>query len=215
MIRLSQAGVRNGSFSLANLSFEIATGACAILAGESGAGKTTLLEAVCGLREINEGALHLDGREATRLAPRDRDLGYVPQDTVLSQSKTVRGHLEFGPELKRWSKHRIAERTKELSELLGLDLLLERHPGQLSGGERQRVALARAIAAEPKHLCLDEPLSALDPENREIVVSFLGRQKTELGTTILLVTHRIDEVDGLGDKVYLLEDGSLEMASRR
>ncbi len=198
-----------------NLSFEVDSGECAIVAGESGAGKTTLLEAVCGLREITEGSLELDGGDATTSAPRERDLGYVPQDTLLSRSKSVRGHLEFGPGLRKWSRSRIAERTDQLAGLLGLEHLLDRHPVQLSGGERQRVALGRAVAAEPKHLCLDEPLSALDPENREIIVSFLGRQKKKPGTTILLVTHRIDEVAELGDKVFHLDNGILRSPSGR
>ena len=179
MITVDRLCLRSGAFVLENLSFSIAAGQYAVLMGKTGSGKTTLLEALCGLKSIRSGSIHLMNQDVTRLRPADRGIGYVPQDLALFPHLTVREHLAFALELRGWQQARIKERVAELSALLGIGHLLERRPQGLSGGESQRVALGRALAFHPPVLLLDEPLSALDDETRAEMYALLRGAKND------------------------------------
>jgi len=209
VIALEWVTVRSGGFSLQNVSFEIPSGGYGVLMGKTGTGKTTLLEAICGLRHIAEGAIRLAGGDVTRLRPGDRGIGYVPQDRALFQTMTVRENLSFAPSIRGWTREQIDVRVEELSSLLRIAPLLDRSPAGLSGGEAQRVALGRALAARPKILLLDEPLSALDDETWEGMIDLLGEVRKATGVTTLHVTHRREEARRLADRVLILADGAV------
>lgn len=213
MIALEWVTVDSGGFCLRNVSFEIPTGGYGVLMGKTGSGKTTILEAICGLRTIAEGAVRLAGSDVTRLRPGDRGIGYVPQDRALFQTMTVRQNLSFAPSILGWTRDQIDARVDELSSLLRIAPLLGRSPAELSGGEAQRVALGRALAARPKILLLDEPLSALDDETWEGMIDLLGEVRKATGVTTLHVTHRREEARRLADRVLILADGAVRAAA--
>jgi ABC-type sugar transport system ATPase subunit len=209
VISIRNVSVRSGGFSLRQVSFEIPAGGYGVLMGRTGSGKTTILEMLCGLRDVQEGSIWLDQRDVTALAPADRGIGYVPQDRALFQTMTVRENLAFAPSIHGWKREEIDARVSELAELLRIAPLLDRSPAGLSGGEAQRVALGRALAARPKILLLDEPLSALDDETWEGMVDLLLQVRKRTGVTTLHVTHRLHEADKLGDRFFRLTDGAV------
>jgi len=212
MIQVEQLSVRAGRFCLRDICLEVPSAGYAILMGRTGCGKTTLLEAICGLKPASAGRVLVLGKDVTALPPRDRGIGYVPQDRALFQTMTVRDHLAFAPEIRRWSPERVAARVAQLATLLGITHLLDRKPAGLSGGEAQRVALGRALAAEPRVLLLDEPLSALDDETREEMIALLKTVQLETGVTTLHVTHHREEARKLATEVFVLAGGSVSRA---
>jgi molybdate/tungstate transport system ATP-binding protein len=213
VIRVEDLHLRQGSFELSGIHFEVPSGSYGVLMGRTGSGKTTLLEAICGLRRIEGGRIFLAGRDCSRLAPAERGVGYVPQDGALFSTMSVRDHLAFALVVRRWERAAIARRVDELSELLGITHLLGRRPRGLSGGESQRVALGRALAASPAVICLDEPLSALDDETRDGMHRLLKSVQEYTGVTALHVTHSIVDAERLADVTLLLSEGKVEAAA--
>ena len=218
MIAVRNLTVRAGTFALNGISFELPSGAYGVVMGKTGSGKTTLLEALCGLRPVAGGALEIMGRDVTRLKPAERGIGYVPQDSALFTTMTVREHLAFALHVRKWDAVAIERRVDELSELLSLGGLLERKPRGLSGGEAQRVALGRALSFKPRVLILDEPLSALDEDTRAELCTLLKTVREQAQVTVLHVTHSRAEAQLLGDKILTFSQGQLldsEEQSRR
>ena len=209
MISLRHATVRQGTFSLENVSLEVPTGVYGVLMGRTGSGKTTLLEAICGLRPLAAGSIWLMGREVTGLKPAARGLGYVPQDAALFSTLSVRDHLAFALVVRRWSRAAIAARVDELAEMLGIAHLLDRRPPGLSGGEAQRVALGRALAMRPDVLLFDEPLSALDDDTRAEIYALLKSIRRQLKVTVLHITHNRAEAECLADRMFELRNGAV------
>lgn len=209
MIDLSGIAVIAGQFSLSNIAFKVPTSAYAVLMGRTGCGKTTVLEAVCGLRRVVGGTIRLHGRDVTNLKAAERGIGFVPQDGALFRTMTVREHLEFALEIRRWPETRRLERVAELAKMVDVVQLLDRKVQGLSGGETQRVALGRALSFEPQILCLDEPLSALDDESRQEMIALLKRVQRETGVTSLHVTHNRAEAEQLADVRLRLENGQV------
>ncbi|HWG46406.1 MAG TPA: ATP-binding cassette domain-containing protein [Gemmataceae bacterium] len=213
MIAVTHFAVRAGVFRLEDISFTAAGGEYIILMGKTGTGKTTLLEAICGLKPVHSGSIHLHGHDVTHLKPAERGIGYVPQDLALFPTLTVREHLAFALMVRRWDNIAIGRRVDELSELLSVRHLLERKPQGLSGGEAQRVALGRALAFRPAVLLLDEPLSALDDETRADMAALLHSVQKLTGVTTLHVTHSLNEAKKLADRLLILKNGKIEEAS--
>jgi len=209
MIRVHNLSFSVGAFSLHNVSLEVPSGGYFILLGPTGSGKTLFIECLCGLLRPTGGRIEVNGRDVTRLAPRLREIGYVPQQQALFPHLRVRDNIAFPLRARRLSPAEIAERTGPLIGLLGLEALLERWPIHLSGGERQKVALARALAARPKLLLLDEPVSALDESSRERLCAELRRIHGELQITTLHVSHNFEEALSIGDRAGVLHDGRL------
>lgn len=200
----------NGNAVLRDVSLEIPTGTYAILMGHTGCGKTTLLELICGLRQPQSGKIVLDGKDVTRMEPRDRCIGYLPQDLALFPGKTVRAQIAFGPSVKGDASHEDIQHTVEdLAKELGIHPLLDRQTDSLSGGEKQRVALARALAANPRVLLLDEPLSALDEGTRHEAAKLLSQLQVQHNLTVLHVTHSEAEARALGQLHFRLNQGQL------
>ena len=210
MIELDLITLQVGSFRLTDVSCRIPRGSHIALMGRTGAGKTTLLEAVCGLRTVQSGHIRIDGRDVTHEPPGARGVGFVPQDGALFAHLTVRQHLGFALDVRRWPAPRIAERVDELASWLRLTHLLDRLPQGLSGGEAQRVALGRALAFHPQVLCLDEPLSALDDDTRADICDVLADVRQRTGVTLLHITHNRREAARLADTVLQLRDGRIE-----
>ncbi len=210
MISLDNVSVRAGAFRLEGIQLLVPAGEYGILMGKTGAGKTSLLEAVIGFKSVVAGSICLAGRDVTHMNPAVRGIGYLPQDGALFSTLTVEENLAFALKIRRVEKERIASRVRELAELMGIGPLLKRQTHGLSGGERQRVALGRAMAFEPRILCLDEPLSALDSETREQILQLLLTIKRLNQVTILHVTHDLGEAKRLADKIFRLVNGKIE-----
>jgi len=195
------------------LSFTVPAGKICILVGPSGSGKTTSLKMVNRLIEPTAGAILIDGHDVTKEEPTQlrRRIGYVIQQVGLFPHQTIAENVATVPVLIGWTKQRIAARVTELLALVGLEpgRYASRYPAQLSGGERQRAGVARALAAEPPVMLMDEPFGAVDPIVRERLQSELLRIQRELGTTVLFVTHDIDEAIRLGDRVAVMRGGKL------
>lgn len=207
VIELDNVSMRAGSFYLDRITLSVPSGAYVVLMGNSGAGKTTILEGICGLRPILSGRILLDGTDVTALRAGERGVGYVPQDGALFPSMTVADQLSFALRVRHRSADEIAVRVKEVAVTLELESLLNRYPSGLSGGEAQRVALGRALAFQPRILCLDEPMSALDGEARAMIASLLQRIHRTWAITVLHVTHGLDEARQLGENVLRLDRG--------
>lgn len=195
------------------LSLTVPAGKICILVGPSGSGKTTSLKMVNRLIEPTSGAILIDGQDVLHEDPVQlrRRIGYVIQQVGLFPHQTIEENVGTVPRLLGWPTDKIRTRSADLLELVGLDpaRFAKRYPAQLSGGERQRAGVARALAAEPPVMLMDEPFGAVDPIVRERLQSELLRIQHELGTTILFVTHDIDEAIRLGDRVALMRDGRL------
>ncbi len=192
------------------LTLEIAAGEICVFVGPSGCGKTTAMRMVNRMVEISEGDVLVGGesvrdREPARLR---REIGYVIQEVGLFPHRTVAQNIGAVPLLLGWKKDRIAARSAELLELIGLDPALgERYPAQLSGGQQQRVGVARALAADPLVMLMDEPFGAIDPINRERLQNEFLRLQAEIRKTVLFVTHDIDEAIKIGDRIAILREG--------
>lgn len=212
-IEVERLTVHAGQFSLKEASFSLRSGRYGILMGRTGSGKTTLLEAICGLKKTHSGRILFGDTDVTQLKPAERGIGFVPQEGALFDGMTVEDHLAFALRIRRWQESRIQERVHELAGWLGITSLLQRYPHGLSGGERQRVALGRAMSFEPRILCLDEPLSALDQPTRHAICDTLQKVKEETQLTILHITHSLDEAQRLLDDLFLMSDGQLREAS--
>ena len=184
------------------------------LIGRSGAGKSTVLQAACGLLRPAAGRVALDGRAlfdaaaGIDLPPAARRLGVVFQDGRLFPHRSVRGNLQYGAQRAPAGKD-DGPGFDEVVALLGLGTLLARRPFQLSGGERQRVALGRALLSRPRALLMDEPLASLDPPRRHELLGYLAGLPARLNLPILYVTHQMDEVMRLADRVVLMADGAV------
>ncbi|MFN7563288.1 MAG: ABC transporter ATP-binding protein [Prosthecobacter sp.] len=181
---------------LDDLTLTIPSDTYAVLMGSTGCGKTTLLEVLCGLRQPQKGRVLIDGREVTSLEPRERGIGYVPQDLALFPTLKVFDQIAFALKLRGLPAE---SRVRELADELAIAHLLDRQPEALSGGEKQRVAIARALAASPRLLLLDEPLSALDEAMRGEAATMLKRIQQQHHLTVLHVTHSQAEATQLAD----------------
>jgi ABC-type sugar transport system ATPase subunit len=209
MIHLDSITWHAGTFRLENVTLHVPSGRYAVLMGQTGCGKTTLVEILCGLRRPQSGRVFIADRDVTHKPPGERGVGYVPQDGAMFPTMTVREHLGFALRLRRWPAGEIAGRVGQLADELGVAALLDRKPQGLSGGERQRVALGRALAAQPKVLVLDEPLSAIDEDFRDDLAALLRRIQRQHSITALHITHSRAEAAQLADLVFRLADGQI------
>jgi osmoprotectant transport system ATP-binding protein len=198
--------------ALDDLSLEIPAGTFCVLVGPSGGGKTTALKMVNRLIPFDSGDITIDGRSVNELPLTElrRGIGYVIQQIGLFPHVTVGDNIGTVPGLLGWPKQRVAARTAELLELVGLEQSDgKRYPAQLSGGQRQRVGLARALAADPPLLLMDEPFGALDPITRSRLQTELRRLHREVGKTVIFVTHDVDEAIQMGNRIAILREGGV------
>jgi osmoprotectant transport system ATP-binding protein len=213
MIRLTGVGKTypDGTVAVHELDLAVAAGEMVCLVGPSGCGKSTTLKMVNRLIEPTSGTIEVDGRDVTHADPVElrRGIGYVIQQVGLFPHQSIETNVMTVPLLYGESKSTARERAHELMGLVGLDpaTYAGRYPHQLSGGQRQRVGVARALAADPPVLLMDEPFGAVDPVVRVRLQEEFGRLQRELGKTVVLVTHDIDEAVRLGDRVAVFATG--------
>jgi osmoprotectant transport system ATP-binding protein len=212
-VRYAGASKRYPSSTVAavdHLDLEVPAGEICVLVGPSGCGKTTAMRMVNRTVELSEGDVLIGERSVREREPAQlrREIGYVIQQVGLFPHRTIAENVGAVPQLLGWKKERIAARSAELLELIGLDPdLAERYPAQLSGGQQQRVGVARALAADPLVMLMDEPFGAIDPINRERLQNEFLRLQAEIGKTVLFVTHDIDEAIKMGDRIAVMREG--------
>ena len=198
---------------LDNLSFEIKNGEFFVLIGPSGSGKTTTLKLINRLIEQTEGDIYFQDKKLKDYNVRELRLetGYVLQQIALFPNLTVEENIALIPEMKKFDKKLIAEKTKDLLEKVGLNpkLYMKRYPNELSGGEKQRIGILRAIIANPKVLLMDEPFSALDPISRTQLQDLIKHLHNEYKMTTVFVTHDMDEALKLADRICILQEGKV------
>ncbi|HWS58497.1 MAG TPA: ATP-binding cassette domain-containing protein, partial [Actinotalea sp.] len=201
----------DGTVAVADLDLQVREGELLVLVGPSGCGKSTTLRMANRLVEPTSGRVLVEGRDIAEVEPvaLRRRMGYVIQDVGLFPHRTVGQNVATVPSLLGWDRARARRRTAQLLELVGLDpdVVAERYPHQLSGGERQRVGVARALAADPPVLLMDEPFGAVDPAGRRRLQEEFWRIQRELGTTVMFVTHDVDEAVRLGDRIAVFSRG--------
>jgi osmoprotectant transport system ATP-binding protein len=198
--------------AIQDLSLEVPAGKLTIFIGPSGSGKTTAMRLVNRMLELTSGDVRVDGASVRDRPPAElrRGIGYAIQQIGLFPHQTVAENIATVPKLLGWDAKRIRARVDELLELTGLDRAMAgRYPAQLSGGQRQRVGVARALAADPPLLLMDEPFGAIDPITRGRLQEEFRRLQTDLGKTVIFVTHDIDEALKLGDHIAVLKPGGV------
>ncbi|MFJ9824894.1 methionine ABC transporter ATP-binding protein [Streptomyces sp. NPDC101160] len=200
--------------ALDSIDLEIEAGEIFAIIGHSGAGKSTLVRLINALEHATSGTVTVDGVVITEQSEKDlrrirSRIGMIFQQFNLFRSRTVFGNVAYPLKLAGWPKERQRARVAELLAFVGLTDKAWAYPDQLSGGQKQRVGIARALAANPAILLADESTSALDPETTQDVLRLLRRVNSELGVTVVVVTHEMDVVRSIADRVAVLDAGRL------
>ncbi|MER8954137.1 ABC transporter ATP-binding protein [Mesorhizobium sp. M0833] len=214
MIEIEGITKRYGETTVVNdVSMVIEPRSIAVIVGTSGSGKTTLLRMINRLVEPTSGVIKLDGVDNRSVPDYElrRSIGYAIQGHGLFPHRTVAQNIATVPVLLGWDANRIKARVDELMTLYQLDPqdYGPRYPHELSGGQQQRVGVARALAAEPNVLLMDEPFGALDPIIRNKAQEDLLAIQKRFGTTIILVTHDMEEAVHMGDKIAVMDGGKV------
>nr|WP_254259226.1 ATP-binding cassette domain-containing protein [Leucobacter chinensis] len=199
-------------FAVNDVSIDIASGEIHAVIGYSGAGKSTLLRLINGLEratsgEITIGDTLITGFSEKQLREVRGGIGMIFQQFNLLQSRTAQANVEYPLEIAGIAKDERQRRAAELLDFVGLKGKEQAYPEQLSGGQRQRVGIARALATKPGVLLADEATSALDPETSAEVLSLLKEVNREFGITIILITHEMEVVRQIADRVTVMEEG--------
>ena len=200
----------DGYEAVKDMNLDIADGEFVILVGPSGCGKSTALRMIAGLEDISSGELRIGDQVMNDRSPKDRDIAMVFQNYALYPHMTVRENMGFALSLAKVDKAEIDQKVEEAAEKLDLVKHLDRKPANLSGGQRQRVAMGRAIVRDPKVFLMDEPLSNLDAKLRVQMRTEVARLQSDLGTTMVYVTHDQTEAMTLGDRVAVMRAGVLQ-----
>jgi len=213
VIRLADVRRRFGeTAALDGVTLTVRRGEVLGIIGRSGAGKSTLIRCLNGLERPDSGTIEIEGREITGLGEADlqplrRRIGMIFQHFNLLSAKTVEENVALPLKIEGWPKAKRLARAAELLELVGLSGKAKAYPSELSGGQKQRVGIARALAAKPALLLSDEATSALDPETTRSILTLLKDINRKLGLTILLITHEMEVVRGIADRVTVLDAG--------
>jgi putative spermidine/putrescine transport system ATP-binding protein len=211
MIKLEQVGKTYGAAqALKPLSLEVPRGEFLTLLGPSGSGKTTLLNMIAGMTGPSSGRIWIDGRDVTDVLPSQRGIGMVFQNYALMPHMTIFQNIAFPLQIRRVPRAEIRERVMRVLEIVHLPHVAKRKPKELSGGQQQRVSLARCIVYNPSLILMDEPLGALDKNLREQMQLEIRRLHTELGITMIYVTHDQEEALNMSDRIMLMNGGAAE-----
>jgi multiple sugar transport system ATP-binding protein len=210
-IEFKQVSKQFGATSvLNNITLSVHPGEFLVLVGPSGCGKSTLLRLLAGLETLSSGEIWLGDQCINTVSPKDRDIAMVFQNYALYPHMNVQDNLAFALKMRKTPKSVIAQRVNDAATLLELTPLLKRKPKELSGGQRQRVALGRAIVRHPKAFLMDEPLSNLDARLRLQMRYELAQLHQRLNTTTVYVTHDQVEALTLGQRIVVLNKGSIQ-----
>ena len=199
--------------ALNNINLELQDGDIFGIIGMSGAGKSTLLRCITLLERPDSGSIYLDGNDILKLNPNElrtarRKMGIVFQNYNLLMQETIDKNVAFPLEIAGTPKNEIKERVKNLLDLVQIGDKASAYPAQLSGGQRQRVAIARALATNPEALLCDEPTSALDVLTTKQVLGLLKEINERLNTTIIIITHEMNAVKAICNKVAVINEGA-------
>ncbi len=205
--------------ALRGIDLHITPGEVFGIIGRSGAGKSSLVRVINLLNRPTRGEVIVAGRDLTRLSDADlraarRDIGMVFQHFNLLSSRTVFDNAALPLELAGMDKAAIRQRVGPLLELVGLSALADRYPAQISGGQKQRVGIARALASHPKVLLSDEATSALDPETTRSILDLLRQVNQEMGLTVVLITHQMQVIKQIADRVAVIDAGRIAEQGR-
>lgn len=195
---------------LKGIDLEANSGEFMVIVGPSGCGKSTLLRIIAGLETPDNGDVIIDGERKNDTDPAKRGVAMVFQNYALYPTMTVYENLAFSQRIRKRSISEIEKRVMESAEMLKIGELLDRKPKELSGGQRQRVALGRALVRKPKVFLFDEPLSNLDAKLRQEMRLEIKKLHTQLGTTMIYVTHDQTEAMTMADRICLMNDGNIE-----
>ncbi|MFE7295695.1 methionine ABC transporter ATP-binding protein [Streptomyces sp. NPDC057579] len=201
-----------GTVAVDRVTLAVEPGTVFGIVGHSGAGKSTLLRLINLLETPTSGTVTVAGQDLIALGARElraarRNIGMVFQQFNLFRSRTVLGNVAYPLRQAGASRARSRERAEEALRFVGLADQARRYPEQLSGGQRQRVGIARALATEPRVLLCDEATSALDPQTTQEVLALLRRVNDELGVTIVLITHEMEVVRAVCDRMAVMDGG--------
>ncbi|MCF7702328.1 ABC transporter ATP-binding protein [Loktanella sp. M215] len=203
----------DGKPAVDSVTMTVETGTVTVIVGTSGSGKTTLLRMINRLEEPTSGTVRINGESTLDVKPHilRRRIGYAIQGHGLFPHYTVAQNIAAVPELLKWPRDKTAARVDDLLTLFSMEpqSFRDRYPAELSGGQQQRVGVARALASRPDLLLMDEPFGALDPVIRARAQDDLRRIQQHLGSTIMLVTHDMEEAIRLGDRVAVMDAGRL------
>ena len=213
------AGANGPVEVLRGIDLQIQPGEVFGIIGKSGAGKSSLVRTINLLNRPTAGAVIVNGRDLTQLSDADlrtarRDIGMVFQHFNLLSSRTVFDNAALPLELAGMDKAAIRQRVGPLLELVGLSALADRYPAQISGGQKQRVGIARALASHPKVLLSDEATSALDPETTRSILDLLRQVNQEMGLTVVLITHQMQVIKQIADRVAVIDAGRIAEQGR-
>ena len=197
-----------------DFNLDIEDGEFIVLVGPSGCGKSTTLRMVAGLEDITNGTLLIDGKDCTRLPPKDRDIAMVFQNYALYGHMTIYENMAFSLTLRKEKKEIIHRKVMAAAEILNLKDQLNKKPKQLSGGQRQRVAIGRAIVRNPKVFLFDEPLSNLDAKLRGSMRREMILLHQRLGATMIYVTHDQTEALTLADRIVCMSMGYVQQIGK-
>ena len=203
----------NGHQAVHDASLLIEDGEFVVLVGPSGCGKSTTLRMIAGLESISSGTMSIGDRVVNDVPPKDRDIAMVFQNYALYPHMDVFDNMAFGLKLRKYPKQQIKDRVEEAARVLGLDAVLDRKPKELSGGQRQRVALGRAIVRQPSVFLFDEPLSNLDAKLRVQTRTEISKLHSDLGATMVYVTHDQVEAMTMGDRIVVLDGGHIQQVA--
>ncbi len=209
-VRLDHVTFRIGGFILRDICLDVGEGEYFVLTGANGAGKTTLVKLIAGLKTPDSGDIFICGKSVTKIPPWKRNIGYVPQDYVLFPHRTVRANIAFGLEVRTVNKKQVEKEVDRTADLLGISDLLDRMPGELSGGEQQKVSSARALILKPSVLLLDEPVSSIDEDARDIMCRELKKIQREIRITTIHVSHNKMETELVADRIGHLTNGVID-----
>lgn len=195
---------------LNDVTFTVQEGEFLSILGPSGCGKTTLLRILMGLETQDSGEIIIDGQDISKKLPSERGMGIVFQNYALFPNMTVLENVEYALRLNKDTKANSKEIAMETLHMIGLDDQIDKKPAQLSGGQQQRVAIARTLALKPKIILLDEPISALDVTNREIMKVELKSIQAKFNATMIYITHEQEEAFFLSDRIMVMSNGNIE-----
>ncbi len=201
-----------GKVAVENINLRIERGEFVCFIGTSGGGKTTTLRMINGMLIPTGGDITVDGKNIHDIDPIElrRSIGYVIQNIGLMPHMTIRDNITLVPKLLKWPKEKRDARAKELIKMVELpEEFLDRSPSELSGGQQQRIGVIRALAADQQIILMDEPFGALDPLTREALQRLVKRLQQQMGRTIIMVTHDMDEAIRLADRIVIMDQGHI------
>lgn len=202
--------VYNRKTVLDNVSFKVNAGEFLSILGPSGCGKTTLLKILIGIETPTKGRIFKMGTDITTLDPSKREMGMVFQNYALFPNMTVLDNVMYVLNIKLKNKKKAKEESLNILKLVNMDEHIEKYPHELSGGQQQRVAIARTLSLNPDIILFDEPMSALDADNRLGLRKEIKNIQKHFKTTMIYVTHDQEEAFSLSDRVMVMKDGKIE-----